>query len=651
MAWRGWLVIAMGVCSLRFGMACGDDHRPGTVRDEGPRPGGSGGGGRGGHGGRDMSPANIPTKLPLIEGFAPGTFCEGDNWCWYNPTPVGTGWLAAADAGPQDIWIAGTGSNGLHFDGRAWSVFESPLLRTTGIWAASRNDIWMVGSLPPLSPELGPRSGIAHSDGQTVDIVFEADDSSFYQAIWGSGPNDVWAVGLGGNVAHFDGQTWTKQTVVAGSSLVGGWTIDGSGPDDVWVGEPSGLFHFDGTTWTQVTELGSQFVLSIAVRARNDVWMSAGPVGTNTIYHYDGTTWTPTLTRPFGQGLILDIDARTPNDAWAVGAHGVDDIPNGVAGFLLHWDGTTWTPAPDVPVGLDAVLSLPASHIVVGDAGHVFQLSTDPVPAVRDLNPSAVPALQGIWGSSPSDMWAVGSSGSALHYDGSTVRQEVTGVSSLLLDVWGTAPDDIWAVGERGIALRRSSPIAGASSPWTPVPTGTTATLRAVFAAARDDVWIGGDGGLFHSDGVVVSPVAVPGLSAMGIVHDIHGLAPDDIWASGEDSFRAFVSHYDGTSWSPIQIVDDRSVGVARIWMVAPNDVWGDITIEARDPGPGNTWHFDGTAWTPRFLAPAADRWMFPDPDLDNGLSFPQSSASFSFSRDDVWAAWHLGSIARRRMP
>ena len=341
------------------------------------------------------------------------------------------------------------------------------------------------------------------------------DDSSFFRAVWGSGPNDVWAAGLGNNVAHFDGQRWTKLNIATNTFTVAGTTIDGSGPDDVWIGDTQGLYRFDGTTWTQVPEFAFQLVFAVAVRARNDVWASVTTGGTNTIYHWDGTAWTPTHTRSNDAGMITDIDARTANDAWAVGTRPADDLPNNLAGVLLHWDGATWIAASEAPVGVRAVLSLPGSHIAVGDAGHVFELSTGAVPAVRDLNPSVVPRLQGIWGSSPSEMWAVGSSGTALHYDGTAIREEATGVTSLLLDVWGTGPDDIWAVGESGVALRRSPPIAG-SPVWTPVVTGTTTTLRAVFTAARDDVWIGGDGGLFHSDGVLVSPAVVPGLSATG---------------------------------------------------------------------------------------------------------------------------------------
>lgn len=641
MTLRGWRFVGIGFLSLGLHLAC-SDHKSGGgggVAAGGTSGGSASGEGGGSGAGRGMSPPAVVTDLPRIEGFAPGTVCEGEHWCWYNPTPVGNGWLAAASAGQQDIWIAGTG-NGLRFDGRAWSVFQSPLLRTTGIWAASPGDIWMVGSLPPRQ---APRNGIAHGDGQTFQIAYDTDESSFFQAVWGSGPTDVWAVGLGGNVAHFDGQRWTKQNIATNTFTVGGTTIDGSGPDDVWVGDTQGVYRFDGTTWTQVPEFAFQLVFAVAVQARNDVWVSATTGGTNTLYHYDGTSWTATHSRSNDAGLIIDIDARASDDAWAVGTRSAEDVQNGLAGVLLHWDGTSWTAAPEPPVGVRAVLSRPNSHIAVGDAGQVFQLSTGPAATVRALNPSPVQSLQGIWGTSPSDMWAVGNTGIALHHDGTAIREERTGVQSRLLDVWGSGPGDVWAVGEQGVVLRRTVPMAGPSV-WRPVASGTTATLRAVFTAARDDVWIGGDGGLFHSDGGALTPVTVPGLSATSVVYDIHGLAPDDIWAAG----RAFVSHYDGTSWSPAQIVDTSGVGVARIWMVASNDVWGDVTIEARDHGPENTWHFDGTAWTPRFLAPAADRWMFPVPGLDNGLFTSVATDAFSFSRDDVWAVWSLGSIARR---
>ena len=43
-----------------------------------------------------------------------------------------------------------------------------------------------------------------------------------------------------------------------------------------------------------------------------------------------------------------------------------------------------------------------------------------------------------------------------------------------------------------------------------------------------------------------------------------------------------------------------------------------------------------------------ADRWMFPVHGLDNGLFTSVATDAFSFSRDDVWAVWNLGGIARR---
>src|SRR5262245_3002372 len=94
---RGRIVVGMGVVSLGLGLACGDDQPIGTALDEGPpsRGGSGGGAAAGGHGGGPgRSPPAIPINLPLLDGFAPGSFCEGDHWCWYNPTPVGNGWMA-----------------------------------------------------------------------------------------------------------------------------------------------------------------------------------------------------------------------------------------------------------------------------------------------------------------------------------------------------------------------------------------------------------------------------------------------------------------------------------------------------------------------------------------------------------------------------
>ena len=116
------------------------------------------------------------------------------------------------------------------------------------------------------------------------------------------------------------------------------------------------------------------------------------------------------------------------------------------------------------------------------------------------------PTLAGVFGSSPSDMWAVGDAGTVLHYDGTAVSAVPAGTSANLNDVWGTGPNDVWAVGDGGTVLHYDG------SAFAPVASGTTVDLKAVFTARPDDVWIGGDGPtLLHWDGTSMTPVTLAG--------------------------------------------------------------------------------------------------------------------------------------------
>ena len=61
--------------------------------------------------------------------------------------------------------------------------------------------------------------------------------------------------------------------------------------------------------------------------------------------------------------------------------------------------------------------------------------------------------LHAVWGSSATDVWAVGHLQTIIHYDGtswSTVRSKTT---DILLDVWGSSSSDAWTVGTAGMAL------------------------------------------------------------------------------------------------------------------------------------------------------------------------------------------------------
>jgi hypothetical protein len=64
--------------------------------------------------------------------------------------------------------------------------------------------------------------------------------------------------------------------------------------------------------------------------------------------------------------------------------------------------------------------------------------------------------LIGIWGSSTSDVFAVGEGGSILHYNGSTWSTMTSGTTNDLQDVWANSTSNVFAVGVFGTILHYS---------------------------------------------------------------------------------------------------------------------------------------------------------------------------------------------------
>ena len=55
--------------------------------------------------------------------------------------------------------------------------------------------------------------------------------------------------------------------------------------------------------------------------------------------------------------------------------------------------------------------------------------------------------LRGVWGSSVSDVFAVGKEGTILHYGGNTWSETSNGTKAQLNSVWGSSESDVFTVG------------------------------------------------------------------------------------------------------------------------------------------------------------------------------------------------------------
>ena len=227
-----------------------------------------------------------------------------------------------------------------------------------------------------------------------------------------------------------------------------GRSIAGSGADDVWISDFRELWHFDGTSFTSMPSSRDELFIDVAVAARNDVWLVAlvsEPTGAHyDIRRFDGTNWTVVNQLPFGVS-VRTITANAPNDVWIAATDQFDP-------FVIHWDGEFF----EEEVGLTpvwAVERVGTGYYAVGDNGKVFRRSLVDSPW-HELSQGPLVTLNGVWGSAPDNMWAVGDAATILHYDGREVSHLPTTVDMALFDVWGTGPSSAWAVGAGGVVVR-----------------------------------------------------------------------------------------------------------------------------------------------------------------------------------------------------
>jgi hypothetical protein len=201
---------------------------------------------------------------------------------------------------PADIWLGGQALIGLEFDyetawrtgpdedgGLSWRpTYDVDSLDTNAIWGTGPNDVWMVGS-----------TFVAHTDGTLSDTsdtgalawtAFDVPSIAPLYALWGSGPGDVWAVGGSGVIVHFtaDIGQWRAVDSPTLENLRGLW---GSGPSDIWaVGDHGTLVHYDGGAWRTATGAFSPEdkpnLLGVWGSGPSDIWA----VGSEILLHFSG---------------------------------------------------------------------------------------------------------------------------------------------------------------------------------------------------------------------------------------------------------------------------------------------------------------------------------------------------------------------------
>jgi hypothetical protein len=275
-------------------------------------------------------------------------------------------------------------------------------------------------------------------------------------AVWGSGPNDVYAVG-DGIILHSTngGTTWTP--------TVG--TTDYSG---VW-GSSAANVYITGTSLIQSTNGGVSWNTNDGVGANNFVGLwgaSASDIyvlNSQTLYHTTngGTTWAMPDFSSGAPGLDLGIpfpigSLVTASSVWGSGPNDVYISGDGLLeqqAFLFHSTdlGVTWS---SINVGASGtVWGTAANNLFIASASGTLLHSTDG-QNWSPMTTGSTELLLAMWGSSATNLYVSGDSGTLLHStDGSTWSPVTTGTTNALNGVWGSSASDVYVVGAAGTIL------------------------------------------------------------------------------------------------------------------------------------------------------------------------------------------------------
>jgi hypothetical protein len=323
-------------------------------------------------------------------------------------------------------------------------------------------------------------------------------------------------------------------------------------------------------------------LVSVSGSSASDIWA----VGQSVI-HYDGSKWTAFSAPHIDGGEINELTGVadiSPDNVWAVGYLNLNEQnPNQL---IEHYDGSAWRinrgpklPPTDVPI-LESVTATSASDIWA--TGGITINNQDEFPLFEHFDGTSWTAtaagfsetlMFGVSADATNDVWAVGTGGSALHYDGKTwspIPVPIPGSGeNALFGVKALAPNDAWAAGFYVKEANQTRPEITLIEHWdgaswrfisSPNPGGSNKNnfLRGITAVSAKDVW------------------------AYGTSIDI-----------STDLASTLVLHWDGTRWavvpSPDPVFKFRNdflnggavVPTGDLWLVGGETVFRSLALHA----------------------------------------------------------------------
>jgi hypothetical protein len=491
---------------------------------------------------------------------------------WSNPIPQGNALNGVFFVDADNAFAVGLKGSIARYSSGEWTVMESNTTHNLWkVWGYDVNNVFAVGT----------DGTVMRYDGTSWTRMNQSLDTGILQAVWGTSPNDLFVGSNNGVILHYDGAKWTSSDELSEGYITG---ILGFSANNIYAISNIGqIFRFDGTRWSLNEDLGDYnlWLTGIWGDAADNIYVSVKSLSSAAedlylVYHYDGTSWT-------GMKVVFDgVPCNVGlNGIWGTSSDNL--LVVGGLGLIARYDGHQWTDEGIFGGQHLYEISGSANGIVaVGQIGTIVYYDGTEWSLV--CNQFAWD-MHCIWGSSANDIFAAGDHGEAIHYNGTEwTKMGDTGVDHTIRGIWGTSSSNVYAVGgisQAGFIIRYDG------TSWSTIMDDLDFIPYAIHGTGSDDIYIVGDR-VMHFNGTEWNTEALDLPSTLYAVwaNDEH------VFVAGSSGFMRYLNKR--TAWNPLDFKHMNSgtnSAVTSILGFSSKEIFmGDLD--------GNLLSYDGTKWS-----------------------------------------------------
>jgi len=260
------------------------------------------------------------------------------------------------------------------------------------------------------------------------------------------------------------------------------WSATGTASNKVFaLGDDGTIRRFNGVGWTDDSGGGlCDFV---------DAWTSPSghsyAVGGGKCFlEYDGTSWSDVDPLPRGSWNYTAIWGISDDDIFVAAT----PVAGTFSGRILRWDGTSWSITDTFePTGFGDLWGSSSSDVFAVGSSTIIRF--DGIDWSDPMTIGTTKPLWGLWGFAPDIVYAFGDGGAILRYDGADWAVQTSGVTTSLFAGWGTSPNNIFAVGFEGVVLHYNG------TAWSPMESDTDSDLFDVWGSSGNNIFAVGISG------------------------------------------------------------------------------------------------------------------------------------------------------------